>query len=261
VAKAWSSAPPGDAPLRELVALADQCVAQARKEGLFDRGKPANWLDWPEVQRCRVHAERKLVGLMDAGAVQGEQLLAARDVLILVLVTFQPPDRVGVHRLLQLGVTLRREGAGFRLALESPNAHKTAAYFGPTNAALGAKICECLVNYIELAGLVESDTPYIFYAGTDPSKPISPSGWTKVVKSCFERHSGVPLAPKELRAAFVTHLKSSENDDRVLKAAAVAMRHSSKMQDSAAYNKDKHDRLVSAAVKAAEKYASRFMTS
>ena len=73
--------------------------------------------------------------------------------------------------------------------------------------------------------------------------------------------SGVPVAPKELRAAFVTHLKSSENDDRVLKAAAVAMRHSSKVQDSAAYNKDKHDRLVSAAVKAAEKYASRFMTS
>ena len=36
------------------------------------------------------------------------------------------------------------------------------------------------------------------------------------------------------------------------------MRHSTQTQDSHAYNKGKSDRLVAAAVKVAEEYASRF---
>jgi hypothetical protein len=44
----------------------------------------------------------------------------------------------------------------------------------------------------------------------------------------------------------------------VLKSAATAMRHSSEMQSSAAYDKEKQDRLIGKAVRVCEQYASRF---
>jgi hypothetical protein len=76
----------------------------------------------------------------------------------------------------------------------------------------------------------------------------------------FKAHSvrGVALAPKELRAAFVTFLKSNECPSDTLKAAARAMRHSSKMQASHAYDKGLNDKDIAAAVRVAEVYASRF---
>ena len=91
---------------------------------------------------------------------------------------------------------------------------------------------------------------------------LAPSSWTTLVKACFKRHSPgcVPLAPKELRSAFITHLRSGESgaDGEVLKAAALAMRHSSKTAASAAYDKNEQDKNVAAAVRFAEDYAARF---
>ena len=101
-------------------------------------------------------------------------------------------------------------------------------------------------------------SPYLFHQPGDSNEPLSPVQWTRLVKACFKRHSGVPLAPKDLRASFITFLKSEEHDDETLKAAAIAMRHSSKTQSSAAYTKDQSDRLVAAAVRAAEGYAAQF---
>ena len=76
------------------------------------------------------------------------------------------------------------------------------------------------------------------------------------MKSCFRRHSAarVPLAPKELRSAFITHLRSEEAgaDSETLKAAAKLMRHSSKTQASAAYDKNENDKEVAAAIRFAE---------
>ena len=46
--------------------------------------------------------------------------------------------------------------------------------------------------------------------------------------------------------------------DQTLRAAAAAMRHSSKTQDSAAYNKGKNDRLVQAAIDVAASFAAKF---
>ena len=66
------------------------------------------------------------------------------------------------------------------------------------------------------------------------------------------------MAPKDLRASFITFLKSDNHGDDTLKAAAIAMRHSSKTQSSAAYTKDQSDRLVAKAVRAAEGYAALF---
>lgn len=62
-------------------------------------------------------------------------------------------------------------------------------------------------------------------------------------------------------AAFITFLKSGNHSEAVARSAAVAMRHDSKMQSSAAYDKGKHDRTVAAAQRAAEQYARRFMAA
>ena len=59
-------------------------------------------------------------------------------------------------------------------------------------------------------------------------------------------------------SAFVTFLRSDAHSDEVLKSAAFAMRHSSKMQGSAAYDKDRAERLSKAAVKVAKDYAAKF---
>ena len=50
-------------------------------------------------------------------------------------------------------------------------------------------------------------------------------------------------------------------ETEALKAAAIAMRHSSKMQASAAYDKGASDKRVSAAMKVAAEYSARFSAS
>ena len=173
----------------------------------------------------------------------------------------QPPDRVGIYRTLKLGASLLPTGdGGHQLNVTESNAHKTASIFGMTRTTMPRAISLRINAYIQAANLQAGD--YLFYAGTDASKPLHPSSWTYLVKSCFKRHSvgHVPLAPKELRSAFITHLKSQEcgADSEVLKAAATAMRHSSKTQSSAAYDKNENDKSIAAAARFAETYAARF---
>lgn len=161
-------------------------------------------------------------------------------------------------RNLQLGVTLVRKANLFELDLSSPSDHKTAAVFGPSRTTLNAKVSALVDEYTALADLDTASKHYLFYKGDDASAPYSPSAWTKTIKSLFKRHSGVPLAPKELRASFVTFLKSGNHSDTTLRSAAVALRHSSKTQDSHAYNKGKSDRMTAAAVKVAAEFAATF---
>ena len=71
-------------------------------------------------------------------------------------------------------------------------------------------------------------------------------------------HAGVALCPKELRASFVEFLKTSKHDDDTLRAAAKAMKHSSKTQASHSYSRGESDRLAAAAVRVAEAYAATF---
>ena len=66
------------------------------------------------------------------------------DAALLTWLTVVPPDRVGVARKLQLGVTLKpgaAGGGGFELDLSTPDAHKTAALFGPSTTAVPAAAC------------------------------------------------------------------------------------------------------------------------
>ena len=235
--------------LVSLSTLHQQCIAESAKRDAF-RQTPVNWLEWRECQLARVHAER-IAGAADA------DLGALHDACLLALLTYQPPDRVGVIRTLRLGHNLLPATNGYQLNVASPIAHKTAAVFGPTKTTMPAAIGVRITAYVAAANLEYGD--YLFYAGEDASRPLEPFAWTRLVKNCFKRHSErkVPLAPKELRASFVTFLKGNDHSDTVLRAAATAMRHSSKTQASHAYNKG-DNQTIAAAVKVAEAYAARF---
>ena len=83
--------------------------------------------------------------------------------------------------------------------------------------------------------------------------------WTEVVKAVLKRQAGVPFAPKDLRSSFITFMLSDANSDETLKkAVATAMRHSTTLQGSSAYDKERAERTWAAAVQVAGAYAARF---
>ena len=59
------------------------------------------------------------------------------------------------------------------------------------------------------------------------------SAWTGWVKRLFKRHHGVEIAPKTLRAVFITWLRDQTSAPEILKSAAHAMKHSEARQGSA----------------------------
>ena len=245
------------AQLEQLSALHRQCQQRARREEKFDgctAGK-LNWLDWASVQRARVRATS---ASDECDGDSDEKLARAREALIMTLLTHQPPDRVGVARNLRLGGTLKWTVDGYVLDLSQPTAHKTAGVFGPSKTTMSAAVGRRIDNYLDLHEPELRAGDYLFHQKRQRARPHSSSQWTRLVKACFQRHANVPLAPKDLRASFVTFLRSNNHSDDTLRAAALAMRHSSRTQESAAYNKGRNDRLVAAAVRAAEAYAQTF---
>ena len=177
--------------------------------------------------------------------------------VLLSILTHQPPDRVGVTRLLRLGHTCKRTGPrSFELDLSEPGAHKTSAVFGPTVTTIPPAVAEWLARWVDLAAVPEGG--YLFHPADDATAPHPEAAWTKLVKATFRRASGVALAPKDLRSAFVGFLQAGAHTDATLKAAAAAMRHSSQTQRSHAYDKDRCDRLAAAAVRVAAEYAARY---
>ena len=240
--------------IAKLTALHGQSTQQARIESKFSLAeKPAGFLDWDAVQRVRATAETALL----AAKTDAAKLKGVRDVTVLRLLADQPPDRVGVTRTLQLGSTLKRKDDGsYELDLSQPGAHKTAAIFGATRTTINASITPWLDRYIKLAGI--QDGGFLFHAPGDPQAAASPSTWTERVKAIFARHGDVAFCPKDARSSFITFLRSGDHDDEAVKAAAIAMRHSSKTAASAAYDKGASDRRVSAAMKVAADYSAKF---
>ena len=96
------------------------------------------------------------------------------------------------------------------------------------------------------------------HAVTDRRAPLEKSAYTRYVQTVFKAHSGVALSPKDCRSSFVTWMRDGDHDEVTLRAAAKAMRHSSTMASSAHYDKHGSDRVVAAAVRAAEAFADRY---
>ena len=237
--------------VEQLGALHKQCAAAAAQETKFKSAqRKATVLPWDGVQRARAAAEKALA---EAG---GEDAALARDVAALLALTHSPPDRVSVVREFELGKTLRASAdGGYLLDLSEPGQHKTSAATGPTRTTVPTKVCAAIDKLLELEG---RDSGFIFASAAGATAPLSPTAWGRFVKRLFERYAGVSVTPKDLRASFVTWLKTGDHGDHVLKAAAAAMRHSSSTQASAAYHLGASDQAAAAAVKAASDFAARF---
>ena len=167
-------------------------------------------------------------------------------------------------RLLQLGKTLVRrastasdhEGAAFELDLSAPGSHKTSLVLGPSVTTIGPAICSYLDTLVQQKGL--ADGAFIFSPVAGHSQPHRASNWTRVVQRVFKRHAGIAVCPKDLRSSFVTWVKTEHPDNDTLQSAARALKHSTAMQSSIAYDKEKEDRVVAAATAVAERFASTF---
>ena len=273
-------------PVEAMRRAYQQAMQQARVEQKFS-AKPKAWLDWDAVQVARARAVR----LYEAAGGEGDARLRRLcfDAALLTWLTSVPPDRVGVTRQLRLGVTLKpTPGGGFDLDLSTPDAHKTAAAFGPTVTAVPAPTCALLRAWLALDGLPSAATasqppqqqPYVFVpppassassstsaasssssssdATSGHAAPVTAKRWTKVVQAAFKRHAGVALCPKDLRSSYITWLRSEANTDAMLKSAAFAMRHSTVQQAGPAYDKERSSRLSSAAVQQAQAHAAGF---
>ena len=200
-----------------------------------------------------LHAEAALAAYRGPSAAKRRAL--TRDVVLLYVLTHQPPDRVGVTRLLRLGHTCKRTGPrSFELDLSAPGAHKTSAIFGPTITTIPPPVAAWLARWVELAAVPEHG--YLFHAAGDPTTPHTEAAWTKLVKATFRRASGVALAPKDLRSSFVGFLRSGEHSDATLRSAAAAMRHSTQTQRSRAYDNGRSNRQTDAADLVAAEYAA-----
>ena len=180
-------------------------------------------------------------------------------------------DRVGVWRLLRLGATLKPNGDGFDLDLSAPGQHKTASVYGPTVTTISPLIVPWLKRYLSCTGLLGFHTstgekPFLFHPHASVSQPHGSAQWSRIVQASFRRHSigNVALSPKDLRSSFITFVKDQKDASlvdvpAVLKAASVAMRHTSATQGGAAYDKRVHDRAIHAATSFCERFARRFV--
>ena len=253
--------PPGahldTGPIDDLKSIHMQVLQQARRQATFDLASPPKeTLDWSQVQRARCRAQQALAALTaDSDATERKQ--ATRDVAILMFLTHQPPDRVGVCRLLKLGSTLKRTpSGGFDLDLSQPGDHKTIAAFGPSCTTVPAAIANAFHAHVNLSEVPHGG--YVFAAFDKPFEPLTSVQWTRLVQKIFKQHSGVALAPKDLRSSHVTWLRGDEHDDETLRSAALAMRHSSKTAASSSYDKQRSDRLVQKSMDVAAEFAARF---
>ena len=110
-----------------------------------------------------------------------------------------------MSRQLQLGVTLVRSAPGFDLDLSTPDAHKTAAAFGPTVTEVPEPAATLLKAWLHAAGPHRRrPRPAVRVRAARPRRsPATGAAALDRAKAVFKRHAGVPLAPKELRASLV----------------------------------------------------------
>jgi integrase len=133
---------------------------------------------------------------------------------------------------------------------------ETAAVFGPTRTTVTDSVAKRIDALVALESLREGEV--LFHVDDDRSMPLEPYAWTRLVQATFKAHSGVALSPKDCRASFVTWMRDGDHGDETLRAAAKALKHSSAIAASAAYDKHGTDRVVSSAVQAADDFARRF---
>ena len=235
-------------PLTRLVNLRGQAEKQSRTQRMYDKRVGGGWVTWHEVQQARL----KAMTLLEEHGSSGDparRLKLLRDATAISLLSLLPPDRVGIIRKLRFGHTLKkRSDGGWRLDLTNQrDGHKTSRFYGPFAARLPDALTPILTQYFTaLSYDFGGDTAYLFYPPNsgDFGRCLESAGWTAYIKRLFEKLHGSPVAPKTLRAVFITWLRDSTDDPEILKAAAHAQKHSLNMQASTHYDQDADTRLI-----------------
>ena len=238
--------------LSELESLHKAAKKQAKQQQLFAAASEQEVaIAWPAVLQARVSAEAAFSAYK--GGSLTKKIALTRDVLVLRLHSDSPPDRVRILRELQLGSTLKKRDGGYDLDLRMPGLHKTSAALGPSLTTLSPSVVPWIDQWIKLTSVQEGGLLF----GCKGGGAISPSNWTAMVKSLFYRHAGVAVAPKDLRASYITHMRSGQHGDESLRAAAIAMRHSPATQSSSAYHK--RNALAQSAVAEATSLSAQYV--
>ena len=232
--------------------------------------------DWSAVLTARARAVREYeLHKEEAGPGARTRLF---DAALLTWLTVVPPDRVGVARKLQLGVTLKpTAGGGFELDLSTPDAHKTAAIFGPSTTAVPAAACALLQAWLADAGRGGAhhrcDGQALRLRAGQPRarrrrrRPLQGArraaldrgrqGWAQKCSSARRASQG----PAQLVCHVPAEQRQPGRGPQEGRAGALvgqAMRHSTALQGSATYDKERAERSWAAAVQVAGAFAARF---
>ncbi|MBD2261083.1 hypothetical protein [Pseudanabaena sp. FACHB-2040] len=190
-----------------------------------------------------------------------------QDFLSIALMVVIPPDRSRTYYELELGRTFvfgafdgrsftpaaqlkRHSDAKWYIHLEMED-YKTGKRYGTYWAPIpdimfvnGVTLYEYIDEWLSWGR--ESHKPVnhnFFFRGTSDGGSLNHSDWNIRVTTLFERHTGVAVAPKELRKIYISYLKSSRATRAELEAASVAQHHSQKMQDSVYDQREQMDKL------------------
>jgi len=199
----------------------------------------------------------------------------ARNLQKLLIVGFfiiLPPDRNRTVRELELGRTLRlgliQEGLFIPSERLSPQVQpRWYIYLGKDDYKTGSSHGESWMEvpdmpmgngmgFYHYLTLWISDFRQMFspqhnilfvktdaFNGATVGDPLTANNLVERVRGVFKAQVGVPVVPQALRKMFTTYLKSSGVEESVLEAAAVAMKHSRRMQEQV-YDQQPHPEKI-----------------
>jgi hypothetical protein len=177
-----------------------------------------------------------------------------QDFLSLAFMVLVPPDRARTYYELEIGKTLLQGTyqAGIFIPTERMESPELADWYirlNPQQYKTGKSYGE---SWIKMPNIRFSDNStfyeYIdkwlsegreykqkcnhnfFFRGARSFKPLTTEGWNERIVKIFDRETGVPVAPKELRKIYVVFLKNNGAPESVLEGAAAAMHHSRRVQ-------------------------------
>ena len=266
-------------PFAQLINLRDQAQKEAKTQGMFDKRKCGGWINWEEVQECRVNVMARLAEqLAEHNDDHTQCCRLLREAVIISLLSLIPPDRVGVVRKLRYGHTLKRrtDGTlGWRIDLTKlRDGHKTSRFYGPANTNLPEELNPVLDAYAIALGYEKNPADefdeataasfagieaYLFHPiRSNSDRPLDCSGWTQHVKGVFLKHARVAICPKTLRKIFITWLRDNTDAPAVLRSAAHAMKHSEETQ-AGTYDTRREERLNEAAFGFTLEFAQKYV--
>lgn len=191
-----------------------------------------------------------------------------QDFLSLGFMILVPPDRARTYYELEIGRTLLQgtyqtgifipkermespELAAWYIRL-NPQEYKTGKTYGESWVKLPntrfsdqSTFYEYIDKWLYEGREYKQKFDHKFFFRTARSfKPMTSEAWYERIVKIFNRETGVPVAPKELRKMYVVFLKNHGATESVLEGAAAAMHHSRKMQSQIYDVQDRLDKMA-----------------